>query len=545
MRVINFAFLQKKDGARKALSAEAGDALVLLDIFNVMGKKWRSVFRLFFEDKTKIDFVYKMYYPIYIIKEGDALVSVDAMALHNYRVSEYLRGSEDYQLYALKSYELPLIGDGNCMSLSEWNVAAYDMEIKDGLALCPVIDENNAKEVADGLYKIYLKTKDSASTLRSSIDEMERTYKAETEPFHAEYEQLQKEYEEKIAQKNQEIENLVANVERSVIKEFRIELDKKMDSLKNERGFIEQALKDARTSAAEIDRSINKAYEEKEMAKNNITKLENSIKSLNTKKEKFENDTTKLLDIKSAVMEAESMKKERDLLTQRVFDVTEEISDLKEKQTKANKKIRALEIDLNKITEKEKLLPSNEDIERKKIEECFLKRREFVIKELDELIAKKERALLQLKTKMNEKRMTYERRKASLEDVFKKAEDELGKFKELFMKNENIQGDVEVLYIPFYLVSKDQKLSIIEPPIMIKENGKAERCDKIGVTSQVVTYIESNWDNISVILFESREVFDILNSNNRERLKIGVESLRNIKAINKVQLSIIMNGGFG
>jgi len=88
------------------------------------------------------------------------------------------------------------------------------------------------------------------------------------DPLTSEYEQLQKEYEEKIAQKNQEIENLVANVERSVIKEFRTELEKKLDSLKNERDFMERALKDARSNAAEIEKTINKAYEEREHAKN-------------------------------------------------------------------------------------------------------------------------------------------------------------------------------------------------------------------------------------------------------------------------------------
>ena len=81
MRVINFAFLQRKDGTKKALPPEAGDALVLLQAFNVLGKKWRSVFRLFLEDKSKIEFVYKMYYPIYLIREGDAVVAVDAMML--------------------------------------------------------------------------------------------------------------------------------------------------------------------------------------------------------------------------------------------------------------------------------------------------------------------------------------------------------------------------------------------------------------------------------------------------------------------------------
>jgi len=543
LRVINFAFLQRKDGTRKALISEAGDALVLLQVFNVLGKKWRSVFRLFFEDKSKIDFVYKMYYPIYMIKEGDAVVAVDAMMLHSYRISEYLGGSEDYQLYALKTYELPLIGDSKCMSLSEWNVAAYDMEIKDGLALWPALDESKAKNVADGLYNIYLKTKNSALNLRKNIDEMERKYKSDTEPLASEYGLLQKDYEEKIAQKNQEIENLVANVEKSVIKEFRTELEKKMDSLKNERDFIERTLKDVRSNSAEIEKAISKAYEERERAKNEIAKLENAIVSMGSKKGKIESDTDKLLEIKNIVMEREAMKKEKDRLTERVFTLIEEISDLKEKQSKVNKKIRLFETDLSKIIEKEKLLPSNEDLERKKIEECFLKRREFVIKELDDLIAKKERALLELKTKMNEKRMAYVRQKALLEDVYRKAEEELGKYKELFMKADTVQGEIEVIYVPFYLVSRDQKMSIIEPPIVLKENGKEERCDKINVTDQVVSYIEGNWDNIAVILFESRELFDILNSKNRDRLKNGIAVLRNMGAVNKVQLSIITNGG--
>lgn len=543
MRVINFAFLQRKDGTKKALPPEAGDALVLLQAFNVLGKKWRSVSRLFLEDKSKIDFVYKMYYPIYLIREGDAVVAVDAMMLHSYRVSEYLGGSEDYQLYALKAYELPLIGDGKCMSLSEWNVAAYDMEIKDGLALWPALDEGKAKNVADGLYNIYLKTKNSALNLRKMIDEMERKYKAETEPLASEYGQLQKEYEEKIAQKNQEIENIVANVERSVIKEFRTELEKKMDSLKNERDFIERTLKDIRSNATEIEKAISKANDEREQAKNEITRLENAIVSLSSKKEKIESDTVKLLEIKDVVMEKEEMKKKKERLTERVFALIEEISELKEKQSKINKKIRLFEVDLNKIVEKEKLLPSNEDLERKKIEECFLKRREFVIKELDDLIAKKERALLEIKTKMNEKRMAYVRQKALLEDVYKKAEEELSKYMELFMKADSVQGDLVVIYVPFYLVSRDQKMSVIEPPIILKENGKEERCDKINVTDQVVSYIEGNWDNIAVILFESRELFDILNSKNRDRLKSGIRVLRTLGAVNKVQLSIITNGG--
>ncbi len=543
MRVINFAFAQRKDGTKKALPPEAGDALVLLKVFNVMGKKWRSIFRLFQEDKSKIDFVYKMYYPIYLIKEGDAAVAVDGMALHSCRVSEYLGGSEDYQLYALKTYELPLIGNGKGISLSEWNAAAYDIEINDGLALWPALDESKAKNVADGLYSIYLKTKNSALGIRKTIDEMERKYKEDMDPLTSEYEQLQKEYEEKIAQKNQEIENLVANVERSVIKEFRTELEKKMDSLKNECEFIERTLKDTRSNAAEIEKTINKAYEEREHAKNEITRLEDNISALSLKKEKIENDTVKLLEIKEVVLEKEAMKKEKERLTNRIFTLTEEIAELKEKQSKINKKLRLLETDLNKIMEKEKLLPSNEDLERKKIEECFLKRREFVIKELDDLISKKERALLKIKTKMNEKRMAYVRQKELLEDIHKKAEEELDKYKDIFMKADTIQRDLEVIYVPFYLVSKDQNMSIIEPPIIIKENGKEEPYEKIKVSEKVVSYLEGNWDNIAVILFDSRELFDILNAKNRDRLKNGITVLRNQGAINKVQLSIIMNGG--
>jgi len=59
----------------------------------------------------------------------------------------------------------------------------------------------------------------------------------------------------------------------------------------------------------------------------------------------------------------------------------------------------------------------------------------------------------------------------------------------------------------------------------------------------VVSYLEGNWDNIAVILFDSRELFDILNAKNRDRLRNGITVLRNQRAINKVQLSIVMNGG--
>jgi len=82
---------------------------------------------------------------------------------------------------------------------------------------------------------------------------------------------------------------------------------------------------------------------------------------------------------------------------------------------------------------------------------------------------------------MNEKRMAYVRQKELLEDVYKKAEEELDKYKEIFMKADSVQGDLEVIYVPFYLVSRDQKMSIIEPPIIIKENGKEEPCEKINV----------------------------------------------------------------
>ena len=74
------------------------------------------------------------------------------------------------------------------------------------------------------------------------------------------------------------------------------------------------------------------------------------------------------------------------------------------------------------------------------------------------------------------------------------------------------------------------------------ENGKKRSGDKINVTDQRC-YIEGNWDNIAVILFESRELFDILNSKNRDRLKSGIAVLRRLGAVNKVQLSIITNGG--
>jgi uncharacterized coiled-coil DUF342 family protein len=54
-------------------------------------------------------------------------------------------------------------------------------------------------------------------------------------------------------------------------------------------------------------------------------------------------------------MEKEEMKKKKEMLAERIFTLIEEISELKEKQSKVNKKIRLFEVDLGKIVEKEKL----------------------------------------------------------------------------------------------------------------------------------------------------------------------------------------------
>lgn len=540
---MNFSFCVQRDGTRRALTSVTGDTLALLEVFGILGKRWRSIMKFFSgEDLKKVDFVYKMYYPIFLAKCGEHVVPIDGMALSRLRIDEHSKTDGEYELFGVKVFDFPIVKEAE-FKISEWIMAITKEEIEDGYAMPPIIEVDEAIRIAKEFDRIYNATESYTERVKLAINSTEEHFKDGLKQIIEEYNDLQTEYNGRLAQKNAEIENLQTGTEETMIKELKAEIRKEQKILEEERNNLSNILKECQDELRTINSRIQDCDNKRNALYEEIQKIEDKLKALISKKTRVEEGKNNFDSLKSTVGELEETKKLVEQLRRDFKGLIEESERLKTNQSKLKKKVEEIQLELEKDSEKERLIPSKEDMKKRRIIESFAERRRILIQELNELLSEKERRLLEIRTKENKQRRENERERNRLNSIFEALDGELKGLRELLWGNgAMLETEVEILYIPFYLISMDKKLHILEPPLLISGYKRVEHQKMIRGIGSALGIIEGDWNTLSILMYEARETFNLLNEKNRGRILRGIESLKKMKAISKIQEAMLLKG---
>ncbi len=540
--VMNFAFYSEKEGTKRALDPAAGDAVALLEVLGILGKGWQNVHKLFVEDTRRVDALYKVYYPIFLIKSSGAVVPVDGLGLSRMRACEYLRSGRRYCLLETKSFEFPII-DQSISRLFDWFVATSEAEIDDGFAMPPLLDEAGAKEAADEFSRIYRYTKGEIERVRSEMEAQDIGFIEESGRIAEERKKLETNYAEKIAGKNQEIESLLEDAEVKVLREIKDDLKKSADALLAESREIVKGLNDAKE---ELRRTMAESDEWKrrlDEVDGEIGARRAKIRELMARKEREEAEG-KVDALRETIKEVDEDRKRLKELDLQSSAYAEKAEAAKARQAELCKKIDELQASLQSNLERRRILPSKGDLVDRKIAECFAKRRENLIKDLNQLLLEKERVLLEAESKEKQLLNDHREKKERLKQMLEMLEDEIKRLEGLVLEGEGLpSSDVALVYVPFYLVSIDKKLGAIEPPLVIGKGGRIQHHEK-SMMEGIVDLIERDWKTLSLLLYEAKETFDVLDGRNRERILKGIEALRGMGLISRVEEAVLIRKCF-
>jgi hypothetical protein len=541
--VMNFSFYVKNDGTRRALTSATGDVLALLDAFGIMGKRWGSMIEFFFgKDPKKVDFVYKMYYPVFLIKYGRHVVPIDGMALSRVRVDEHSETDGGYELFGVKVFDFPLVKEAE-FKISEWVVATTKEEIEDGYAMAPVLEGDEAIRIAKEFARIHYATESYAERVKSAISSMEERFKDGLKQIIEAYNNLHAEYDGRVTKKNMEIEGLQTGTEETMIKELEAEIKREWKALKEKRNNLNGTLKDSQDELRTINSRLQDFDSKRETMDKEIQIVENRLKALISKKARIEEGRESFNGLKGTVSELEETKKSFERLRRDLNGLVEDAAKSKTRQSELQKKVEVLKTELDRNLEKERLMPSRRDLKRGMINESFAERRRLLIQELNELLSEKERRLLEIKAKENKQRRENERERERLNIIYEALDGGLKRLREpLWSDGEMLETKVETLYIPFYLISTDKKLRVLEPPMLIRGYKRVEHQKGMKGIEGSLGLIEGDWNTLSVLMYEARETFNLLSEKNRGRILRGIESLKKIKALSRTQEAILLKG---
>lgn len=263
MQVMSFAFIKDEDGAIKALPSESADVLALLEAHGILGKRWRSLVRFIREEKKKIDFVVKLYYPIFLISEGDRIAFLDGLALNMMRICDYLKVQGDRDCCDTRTTDFPIIDVNKYPSLSQARLISCEREINDGYAVPPSFEKKAIASIAESFFSTYNNSKRRIAEIKEDLEMVENRFKEEALALDLWLKEGQKALDEKIAEKNTEIEKIgkKANEEALMIlrKEFQLknlEIKKKKEELQNSLGKMRSELYATRAKVIDLQKKM-------------------------------------------------------------------------------------------------------------------------------------------------------------------------------------------------------------------------------------------------------------------------------------------------
>lgn len=538
MRLMNFSFSVGKDKKLRALPHTAGDALAMLDALGLLGKRWRTLYGFMSgEELEKVEFLFKVYYPIYFVRKEGHVIPVDALGLQKVEIVEFLSLEDRYGVYNSKFYKFPLIGNER---LKKWAEATGEEEVQDGYVIPSRLTKEDANYVAEEVMRIFRGLEEGLERLKSNINDNEEKLREGIAAINKEYKKLNEEYEKKIAEKTLEIENLLVECEKEALTDIKDKFKKLKELLRNEQRNLEVLIKNLRDELKRIEDKMGKIIGECEVIRKEIVSLQEKRERLMLKKKKVEEGKEKFDDIKQFLKDLEECEKMIEEKANKESTILKELAELGEERDRIKVRINEAQNTLSKLKEEENLLPSREDIESRKAREDFFNRRQLIIKELDTLLSQRNKKIQEFRIKEKKMRMDFEKIKKDNNEMIKLLEEQITKLKTLVWKDLEFVGeDVELLYIPHYILSRNQTISIIEPPIIMKGCKNVEGTRGI-LKRESLESVLVDWEVLSMLLFEAREVFDLLSLKNRDRIIKGIEVLKEVGAITRLQEAALL-----
>ncbi|MEM4233805.1 MAG: hypothetical protein QXU75_01490 [Candidatus Methanomethylicaceae archaeon] len=538
MRLMNFGFSVEKDGNLRALPPQAGDVLALLEAMGILGKRWRSLVGFISEDRLeRVDSLYKVYYPIYLVREGKYVIPIDGMGVHGVRIGEVIELHEEYGVLSSKIYNLPLIGNEK---LLRWMGSTVEEKIQDGYAAPHILTREEAISIAKEVVRIYESLEEYLDNVRSSLESQGLKLKEDLKKIQEECMRINKEYEKKITDKNIQIEGLLTASENEELKKIREEFHKHKDSLKNERKSLENLVKNLMDELNEVDSKMEKIKKEVNEIREKIARIEAKKEKLSIEKKRVEEGSEKFDKIRSIIKDLEDCERSIEVNKKNESTYKETLLQLQEQRERILKRVEEVQNKISRLKEEERIVPSKEDLELRKVRRELVIKRGVMINELNSLLAEREKALCNLRAREDRLKFEYKKFKDLSESTIKSLESELKVLKNYIWKGVELSNDVELLYIPYFVTYKNDKLYLIEPPIVLKGFKKAEEFKDVGINREITEAVFGSWEVLSVILFEAREVFDILSKRNRNRILEGISILKEVGGINSLQEAILL-----
>ncbi|MEN3017162.1 MAG: hypothetical protein ABC585_04970 [Candidatus Methanosuratincola petrocarbonis] len=536
---VNFAYIKFKDGTKGVLSPDQHDVIAILEASDTLRKKWRSVFKLFREERKRVDFISRIYYPVYLVRHEGKMIAVDGMGIQESSFNE--DSLSDGMTLNSKTTFYPVFGTDLCSWIGELpEIASEIEEIRNGFALPPVISKEDAKKIAAEVKGIYGLNLETVKKLEKEISELNEKYNKVLLELIEEEKSLLEDYDKKISLKNAEIEGLETYSEMKMISELKANFSKKLESIKKQKAETEQIRHKTLKKISELQSEKAKLLSLKNSLSSKISSLNLRLARLHDEMQGLKSHGTDPKIISNNLINSEKIRREIDNLQRELESCVSRFNEIAGEISALTDSLNGLDGQLAKLNEKESLLPSKEEEEVNKVRTCFAGRRENLVKELMELAEEKELALTEIRTKEREAKAKHDKDLCRLQLLLTKSKEDLQALElRMFQDESDAKWELETLLIPFYVYSIEGDFRIIEPQIHVAEGGKIVKTGGTCLVRGGLDYLQGNWDSLSMILFKARESFNLLSLENRRRIIAAAESLRSMRVINDFQLSYI------
>ncbi|MEJ5293181.1 MAG: hypothetical protein WHS82_06250 [Candidatus Methanosuratincola sp.] len=536
---MNFAYVRLKDGTSRALSPDQYDVIAILEASDSLRKRWKSVLKLLREERKKVDFIFRIYYPFYLVRCEGKIIAVDGMGILENHFNE--DSLADGRVLDSKTVFRPVFGTDLCNWLGEWYEMASEVEeIRNGLALAPKISKEDARKVAAEVKRAYDTNLETVKGIEAQISELNEQCNKVLLGLIEEQKSLQEDFDKRISLKSAEIEGLETYSEMKMIRELKTNFSKKLESIRRQKAEIEELRKKAAERISELEGEKAKLVSLKNELSSKISSLNLRLERLREERQRLDSHGNGPKMINENIISSEKFRRHLDNLKRELESCISKFNQVSGEISTLTENLNGLDRQLVTLNEKESLLPSKEEEEINKVRACFVGRRENLVKELMELTEEKERRLTEIKAKERQERAEHSRELRRLQFLLAKAKEDLKAVESLTLQDEGDAGwELETLHIPFYVYSIEGEFRIIEPQIHIAEGGKIIKSGGTCLVRGGLEHLLADWDALSLLLFKAKESFNILSLENRSRIISAAESLRSMRVINDFQLSYI------
>jgi DNA repair exonuclease SbcCD ATPase subunit len=420
--------------------------------------------------------------------------------------------------------------------VSEWTATTSEGEINDGFAMPTTIDQREAETVAGEFTKIISGMEDYKTKLQSSLSLTETELSNLTSRALEEHNAVLGEFDEKIAAISHNIENLMAESEAALSKELDSDRQKESEQLNKERDGLKTEL-DSVTSELQILEKKYKDYVSRiAEIKEEVSKQENRLKRLKETKARIESGKEPFDSLAPTVASYKDAEKGLRERANELVALNGNIARLTVRRSELEIRLGELRLQISGVERREKLLPSKADMDRRKLNEAYAEKRRGLMADLNLLISQRDHRLLEIGAAERKKKSVYEGQLKRLDIITDRLEIGLKKLRGLLWNGGSLlKSNSEILYLPFYLFSRDKKVNVILPPIVLGKRAAVAGASKVQGMAGVLESIEGDWETMSMLLNEARETFDLVNERNQGRVRLGLSQLRQAKVLGRLQ----------